>query len=516
MSLDIYQIIIINLGLLLLLSWGLGFISIAKMMKDKEALKESLQRARKQLNEALAIQQQNEKEELPTPLPAEASAPAASTEQDDNTDAEYDALVDTILKLTDSMSDKDERLKRIQSIKEQQEELIEKLQSNQPLSADQETALLDSTEEQDRLIKLLRNDLSITTDNLHDLQRKLHDARRSLKLAEMDREDSRLKANLKKLRMKNQALTEDLIRLQGSDKKAWNLQARNSKLVERVQSLSKDSMAQRNTIEQLNFQLRQQIQAEKELMEKVDHLEKQLDSEADNSKLAELDKDLKHVQEELERTLREKNFIESHMIELDKSIEEARKQEIQLEDDYGMTEDSLEDLRTQSESTTAPDTIEDGRSPEEIAKENKENKDKSLYNALTSFWSQHVPTPIVFVDNQYNRSNRFNRWTQIAIGEGNNSLLIGIDGELERSLAAGLLSMGDDKLKPRDLDKAISTLGRTITENIASNYFPNQRVTAPEFLRHEDAQVLMQHSKPAAEILTSSRKLPIYIALLED
>lgn len=516
MSLDLNQLIIINLILMLLLSWGFGFVSLSKMMKDKDALREALKKTREQLKEALAIEQEPEMAEHPEGeegITAEEAVEVLSDESD---------LINTILQLTDSMAEKEERLKKIEAIRAEQEDLIRRLSEQDNLSEEDKNLIIDNTKEQDQLIQMLQDDLSRSTQRLRDLQTQLNEARYALMNSERGRTDDRLKDNLRKLRLKNQALTDDLKRLQDSGRKAWNLQAKNIKLKDKIQTLTKESFEQRNTIEQLNFQLKQQINSENKLLNRVKDLEKKLSSEGDDNIIQELEEKLREANDELERTVREKEFIESHMLELDKNIESSLKKEEQIANTYAGMEE-MESIGTSHDinnypTEPIPDNVEDVRepTPEQQQQDARENKDKSLYNALTSFWSQYVPTPVSFVDNKNpNPQHKFDNWVQIRIGE-NSCLMLGIDSPLNMSLAHGLFDTPEDKLNATQLQDSLARMVKTITENMASNYFPDENLSSPEFMRHEDAEVTLQHSSPTAEILTTSRKLPIYIALIEE
>jgi CheY-specific phosphatase CheX len=513
LSINILYAILVNVGIILVVSWVLGLYFIFQLANDKNKLADQLKELRKQ---------------NPQPIPVKNESIAEGNNQDA---PDYSEL---LARMTLDIKEKEDRIAALMAIKNNQQEAKNNLQN--ATDDDTVSAYLEQLEadfeETERIIISLQEDLENSRREMKSMRTRLangdtHDLRISI----LEKTERRLKDENKKIRGTETQLAG---KLDTRNKQVNKLKANNQKLQKSLASLSNASKEQLAVIKKLHDQIERAQKLEDYQRKMIDDLEKRLTSEKGNAnnieKVGEMESELENIRDTLKRTLIEKEFIEEHMLELDESLEKARKTEDALaraQEEIASLEQKFPDYEPpamddasdndESASASSPDTlmvIERPPFTTEVPELLEVMENNRLFGSLMEFWTTLDLPPLNLVKNDNIPMLPIQNWVYITIGNNDYSVLLTVDEQLAKTLSTSIFNSSNNENGDDARKDTTGELCNVVAGTIATEMENDFSVSTPEHIDHETAKKWLTESTLVAETLASAQDKPIYIALM--
>lgn len=511
MNTSILLIIAINATILLAISWLLGGYFINSLIKERDALKKSLRSPNKPLTE------NNAENITPNTAPIEG-----------------DDLSSLLAEMAKDIEEKEDRIKRLLSLKNNQQTSKNHLQTldPNPEMASYLMQLEQDFEETSSIILSLQNELDLSRISMANMENGNYSNQgQQACIAALEKSEINMRNENKQLRSTGLQFAETL---DGRNKQIKRLQDNIKKLKQSIASLSTASQEQLNVIKKLHDQINRAEQLESHQNKLISELEKKLHSEKggsnDIAKVDEMEKELENLRDTLKRTLIEKEFIEEHMLELDDSLEKARETEAALarsQEKMSSLEEKFPEYTPEpaSESHINKDNENDSSHslaiptdrPEfitEIPELNNIIENNIVFGSTQEFWMTLDLPPLNMTDPQV--ISEMKHWVYITIGNDDYAVIMTIDEELATIISSALFkSSGNDKHGPSsDNNAAIEELGHIIVSTLATELDTNLSIGAPQHIPHPEAVAYLSNSAVVSEAYLSSRQKFAYAGFI--
>jgi hypothetical protein len=431
-----------------------------------------------------------------------------------------------------------QRIEALTRLHDQQQQLILNLSSEDAPRDAKKAAkqLIEESAKSALLITSLQDDLSRNKNNV-------------LRLAERVRDGNDLRVQLDDLKaieqsqqatinsLKNQVKTAQLSATpSNTPDKAGSNQAvdkNNKKLNEQVDTLTKNILKQRNYSLELRTKLEATSQREQEYVMQIKMLEDRFDEGVDSQLLANLETEIEQLKDELDRTLREKEFIETHLVTMDEMTDDTSETKEALERAYREIE-TLEKFfgefdETDTEKNQQADTphviveefseksnsIVDTR---EISKAKRNSVIKTssinLYSILDDFYSTLSDDHLELVAKSDIRvPSAIDQWVMVTLSE-QDILLCGMTKKLNGLLAQKMFVLTPEQLGEEELKDAIGELGNILGGNIVNTHYIESEVGLPKHIDTVEATNYLQAETILTENLLKSRVEFAYVSVI--
>ncbi|MGS2717772.1 chemotaxis protein CheX [Eionea flava] len=506
MSPNILIALLINLGIILVVSWVFGLIFIFRLAEEKNALAEQLKN----------------------------SGPAAPTKAIKTFDA--DAPIDyasLLEQMAFEIKEKEDRIAALMAIKENQLAAKEQLQnSNDDESIGLYLAQLEKDfEETEKIILALQKDLDNSQLAMKNMEEQLADEETyQLRISILEKTERRMRDENKKLRNTGTQLAE---KLDTRNKQVNKLKEDNKKLQKSLASLSSASQEQLAVIKKLHAQIDRAEKLEIYQRGLIEKLEGKLTTEKgndnDQEKVDQMEHELTRLKDTLKQTLIEKEFIEEHMLELDESLEKAKETEEALaraQEEIANLEEKFPEYEPPA---TPQDVIEESRQEDnddnnaiikhppfttEIPELMEVMENNRLFGSLMEFWATLDAPPLNFVRSEGIPVPLIPDWVSITIGDNDYLVLLTVDPELVKTLTTSIFSNEQEAKGDSEQRDTRGELCNVIAGTIATEMDNNFPVSTPEHIDQKTAKQQLVESTLVAEMLAIAQDKPIYVALM--
>ena len=496
--------IIINLILAIFaLSVG-GAYSLKKLSKERNAYKDSLLKTKKKLREAL---NQANKSSLTV------SAPVM-----DNMVEELKAEIK-------------ERERVIDALNAAQMEIEDAIKS---ISSDGE---LSSDEAKEKIASLI--ELNQTSSNMISTLR------------------DQIAAGYERIQKLTDANTANHISAEGkSNKKSNEL---NKKLVNTLRELTSKADLTGRSLKDSKLKLQMSKKIEQQLQAKIVTLENKSGLTTDESVLGELEQEIDDLKKELERTNREKELIEKHLLNMDKSLDDVDNVEEQLtraqleietlekyvaifddqldeqndnskienlddedldDEDVAMmsgdeavdlisthdsgSEDTIEDMRTLPQSRTITNVADD---------HDHDNDSYSIFPYVQEFYTKFINTSVTESDISVSQEDLSN-WIHIGIGDGA-TLAVGFSKGMANYIANELFKP-EGEPSGAEIKDAMGEFANVVAGGLAVDFFDGGSLAIPEHITAEDNQQIFAFTAVEKETGATKHGNSVYIGLVRS
>ncbi len=499
MSQNLLIAIIINIGILLVVSWIFGAYFISTLIKEKNAL----------ANNSLDTPKGNEPQDTP-----ETTEPPK----------DYSILLSNMAK---EIEEKEHRINTLQAIQNQHEQTKQQLQS--PESHNNLAAYLEQLEKNkektEHIILSLQADLDSSRETMARMQKNaISEQDQQVRIAALERSEIRLRDENKKLRITGMQIAETL---EARNHKIEHLQQDNKKLKKSIASLASASKEQLGVIKKLHDQIERAEQLEAHQQQLIEDLENKLRTEKsstnDEDKINIMEAELSDLRDTLKRTLIEKDFIEEHMLELDDSLEKAR----ETEEALSRAQAEIASLEKQFPQYQPPENDESENSQEisdassviavdrpifttDIPELNYIIDNNGVFGSVQAFWMTLDLPPLNMADPQ--PIPKMENWAYIGIGDKDYAVLMVIDDALAQTVSQAMFK--DQKETQSDTKDAIGELGNIIAGTLATELKNDFPVGVPEHISHQQAENILSTATVASEVFLSAKQKLFYVALI--
>jgi len=510
-----------NLAILLLASWVIGLFIFIRLIKDKEELEAALienRKKTKELKKALAAAQSNSPAP-PAPTPEFALEPVVI----DDDASLY--LLDAFNNLSNDLLEKEKQLALLAKLHTEQQHLLEDL-DNTPDSSDE---IMANHHETKKIIDKLQHDLTINKRVIQQLETKLREGQdRDGRIAVLEETERRLRVRVNQLKKNKEQATALADGLKKANDKKKALIRDNDMLKRNLKSLSNASKEQLATISKISSELERATNLEKHQRHVISELEIKLNTEKSTTNdavaVAALEEQLQLTSETLDRTLKEKEFIESHLLEMDKALEETKETEAALErarkeiETLEMYFPEFEPSVDASDATTETEghqplpqlTISEEDDPELFTAIN----DNRLFGILQEFWMTLDTPPLQLIsENNISRPKGLSYWVKTSIHDDEYFVVIGTNERLTEVVSKAMFDKTVAALEDNDLKDSLGELGNIIAGTLSNELNPEYVVGISKHLNNEEMDAELTNIAIATEVLMSANDQPLYIAL---
>lgn len=263
----------------------------------------------------------------------------------------------------------------------------------------------------------------------------------------------------------------------------------------------------------------------------IQELQTKLQYEKNNhpngANLTVLEKQLAEAQENLEKTVKEKETLEVYLLQMEDSLENAKETEAALE----RARKEIETLEMYFPEFADSDN-DDNETPEEQGEAYKplpsltiDEKadpelfgvvsDNRLYGILNEFWmSLDMPPLQVVSERNISRPKDLNFWSKTNLGKEAYWVLIGTNQSMCESLTKAIFNK-NSALSDDNFNKSTGKLGKVLAETLANELNPDFAVGTAEYLTEQNMQQALDKAAIAAELLVRANNQPLYICLVK-
>jgi myosin heavy subunit len=525
---EFITIIAVNLGILLVVSWVLGIFIFIGLLKEKSSLEAALQKSRDKLKKQKAATPQVQPESIPTLTQTEEKdfplSPVYSEQEDES--ALY--LLNTIDNLSNNLRDKEQQLSALSELHNKQQVLIEEQDSSQSLSMD----LLANHNESKVLIDKLETDLRNSQAMIESLESKLREGQdKDSRIAILEETEQRLRKRVDTLKDNEKKALLLADGLKKANAKNQRLTTDNNKLKQSIKDLANVSQEQMETIRKINNELDRVSRLELHQRSVINELEDQIKQISKHTgagsteELNALEEQLNHVNETLERTIREKEFVESHLMEMDKSLQNAKETEAALERarkeietlEMYFPEISNEDINVvKAAQETHKPLPQLAVSAEETPELFNIVADNRLFGILQDFWmTLDMPPLQMIAEKNVARPKKLECWVKTSVQNDEFFVTIGANQGLIKTLAKTMFNHTDNTINEKDMKDALGELGNVIAGTLCNELNPDYIVGISEHINCDDIETHLSQVAIASEVLVNASDMPLYINLVK-
>ncbi|GAA5316087.1 MAG: hypothetical protein AseanaTS_12920 [Candidatus Pelagadaptatus aseana] len=541
-------IIAINLGIFLVAAIIIGIGTYRQELKYRNRLKKLVHDLKDRLDEAL---QRNR--ELEGRLTNSAST---ASEPEQKHDVSREAGMNHALNsLRQQLQMRDQKIK-----------LLEEYSSRAP--GDDDKQLLGA------IVDDLRQELDSSRAHVESLERDVADTSilRS-RVSQLSKEEGRHRSIANTLRQKLDEARSRLSEVLHLSKRSERLQEDNQRLGDRVDELSSKAVhltAERDSLSAMYNELsnkesyqRKQIEMLEQQLESAYTPQEQNEPVTDSelqARVEELEAELDEVRNELERTLKEKTMVETHMISMDKAASklDQREEELQrlkkehetLEMHFLMDQEQRE---TSASSTAGADkavgdsgeldfeALEQAikqdnvefvgqrvgspkqqnievieKSPNKL--KNTDAYDSPLFSSISEFWEKFIDAneEVAIISTAVpNKPSRLSLWTYVWIGDEDLGIILGLDRDLSERVTAVLFDKEEANLQEDEVVDSVGEMTNIVAGFVANNLGDSRKLSAPKHIQREELDQLMFYMKTSAEILVGTQSGRLYLGTIE-
>jgi len=323
---------------------------------------------------------------------------------------------------------------------------------------------------------------------------------------------AQLADGLKKAKGKNQTLMRD-----------------NYQLKENIKKLSSASDKQLALIKKISDELEKATQLEQYQNQTIAELKQRLNTEQQHDKgsdkAKELEQELQDMNDKLERTLREKEFIESHLIEMDKTLEESKQVETAIDQSstkIAAIEESYPDFEVDTAALAEPVkqwhindplpkmALDTGTYPElgDIVNHNR------LFGIVHEYWNSYETPPMhLIAEGDITRPDDLEHWITTPLGHNQFSIVIGMHVNIAKTLKqfASQKPENKDITLEETLIKASQKIAKTLIEELNGDY----TLEKSRYTNRQGVSEILKSASVATESLQESKSHSIYAALIQ-
>ncbi len=517
-STSLITIIAANLGMLLLISWVVCVAIFVRLSSHKEELEQALIEARKKLKEAKKHSPQAQNTvTTETPSPLETLEMEEGEELDDE-DSIY--LLEALNNMSEDLREKDEQLAILAELHTEQQARLENLQNSD--SEESSDDLIAHHQKTESIINKLQHDLTISQRVIAQLESKLRDGKgKDSRIAILEETEKRLRDRVKSLKKHKD---QSVLLIEGLRK----ANSENDKLKRNIKQLTQATQEQLATINKITTELERITRLENHQRNLIEELEVKLQaarsSPGSGQKVYKLERQLEETQATLARTIKEKEFISSHLIEMDKALEKSKE-----------TEEALERARKEIETLEmyfpefasdepaekqASDTTTHKPLPIFAVDKEKEPKlfhiveDNRLFGILQDFWMTLDTPPLrLAAKKNISRPQSLNYWVKTSIHSDEFFVAMGASESLTKALGKAMFEKDIESLSNSDLKDALGELGNVIAGTLANELNPSYIVGISEHLNNKSMEEELNSIAVVTEVLMMAGDEPLYISL---
>jgi CheY-specific phosphatase CheX len=373
------------------------------------------------------------------------------------------------------------------------------------------------------IIKELQDDLERSRSAVANMEKDMQEGQgQAARISALEKAERRMRDENKKLRRKLQEPHPTQHQLTKMTKE-------NKRLKHTVKKLATASNEQQAMIKNLHNEIERATQLEQHQRDLISDLEKRLEEEKtnvqDSQKIETMEKELTNMQETLERTLIEKDFIEKHMLELDDSLEKAKETEAALErarKEIETLEQFFPDFETETElpsEHTVPTSVlpvpERPVFETDIPELNNIMEDNRLFGSLQEFWITLDTPPINLHSTQnINIPSSINDWVHTTIGENDYSVLLGMSSDLVEMVTQAIFKGEEGKNEDSERKDTIGELANIVAGTLATELNNNFPVGIPVHIDASRANTMLEQSSVVTEMIATAHEQPIYATLI--
>lgn len=496
---QIYPIIIINLSILLIASWCFAFFIIRKLSKESQGAKEP--------------NTKNKKE-----APSNADVDTDSIEE----------FSETLNQLKDQFEVKKENLSTLEDLNNQQEASLAMWQSddNKEVYNDIKSQLKQSQ----ALIDQLQNDVDKSQLTIELLENQVLDSEfQSNRINILEKSEKRLKKQMTANKGNDEKLQQLADGLKTAKRKNQTLSRDNYQLKQNINKLSNASDKQLALIKKISNELEKASQLEEYQNQKISQLQKRLTSEkaqdSDSNATKTLEKELQEMNDKLERTIREKEFIESHLIEMDKTLEKSKEVEAAID----QSTEKISDIEKTYPEFEVDDTVLKSAEAEEPpttilpkmdidSKANPELNNivshKRLFGIMHEFWNSFETPPMhLLAEENITRPENLHHWVTTPLGYNQLSVVIGLHSGL-----ATILQTLEGKKQENDalsIEETLVKMGQKTAQTLVQELNNDYTINNSQYSDKQTIENLLINAAVATETLQESKNEPLYAAIIQ-
>ena len=517
MDVSFLSTIAINLGAMLVATWVIGFLIFRKLIQDRNKLEKAVQNLRKK--ESKSKKPPPQKKDYPLSPIYDASKPSTSTD-------EIEAIFSAVDTLKEDNSKKASKIAHLNKLHSQQKNNFEQLDNTEGLED-----LVESHEQSLDIINQLEDDLTESQTKIAALESQLkNNIDKDGRISILEKNEERLQNRVSQLNEQQDHVNRLADSLKNANEKNQKLRKENQQLHVNIKKMAYASDEQLALIRKISKELDKASQLEQYQQRMIDDLTEKLKQEKihdeDSESVKQLENQLKDTQEVLQRTLIEKDFIESHLIEMDKSLEKSKETELALEQaqkklqsvekNYpDFTEQKHPDIHTSSNDS------EEKKPPLprlEITKDNNPElfsaiEDNRLFGITQEFWMTLDAPPLkIESDNNIYVPNNLDNWIKTDVSKEGLSIYIGTN-DVSANIISKAMFGNNAQSNKKD---ALGELGNIIAGNFANELNPEYTVGIPSHLSKNDFIEETDKLAVATEVLLTANKEPVYLALAQQ
>jgi hypothetical protein len=462
-------------------------------------------------------------------------------------------------------------LKKQLQVRDEKIALLEEFKNKRTDIPDADAELLND------VVEGLKLELELSRDQIEVLEREVADTRilRS-RVSVLSQEEDRHRSMANKMRDKLKDASHRLSDMMHLSKKAENLQRDNVKLDARVTELSGKTANLTVERDKLSAMLNEVSNKERFQRKRITQLERALDQvhsdqvkaeqrnaeppEADADLLAKievLESELEEVRGELERTLKEKAMIETHMVAMDNAattLEQKEEEFERLKKEHETLELHFLMEDTENKGSTIVDArglpaaqqgftveledalLDEGNEPpvlttvadEEsvgIHKDGDPRKIKNseayaspLFLSVSEFWAKFIDAKdevVILSTSVPHKPSRLCMWTYVSIGNEELGIILGLDYDLSRRVSSVLFDKIESDLAEEDVADSIGEMTNIVAGFVANNLGDRRVLSAPKLVTRDEIDQLSFYMKTSAEILVGTQHGRLYLGTIK-
>lgn len=496
---QLYPIIVINLSIVLIASWVFGYIIIAKIIKENKALKNT------------AGSENLKPKEAPV---------------------ENEALSDTLDQLRKQFEERQINLSSFEALHEQQKLSLEMWNKEEEHDQEAYSQLVEQHNKSEALIKQLQEDIKESHLTIETLDNQLVDSdMQSTRIGILEQSEKRLKRQISANKKNELQIAQLAEGLQKAKSKNQTLLREKRQLKENIKKLTNASEKQLALIKKISDELEKASQLEQYQNQTIAELQKKIvkenASDSGSEKSKELEQELKDMTEKLERTMREKEFIESYLIEMDKTLEESNEAEKAIDEsrdkiaeiektypDFEVDETALSGGTAEPVSAANTPlsklTVDEDNYPELV---NIVNHNR-LFGIINEYWNAKETPPIHLVsEKDITRPTTISHWLSTPLGHNNLTIVIGIHNDLAETLQQ--LIAQEPETQGANLEEALMSMGQKTAAALLEDLNDEYNLEASSYSGSGSLDEVLLNASVAAEALQESKNQPLYIALIQ-
>lgn len=237
MNPEYLNVILINVGLLLIASWVLSFLIFSRQIKDKSELEARISELKKKLKEAKAKARENKLSSQLREQDPNYPLAAITTDEDEEEDPDANYLLHTIDQLNNELLAKDQKLAALTALHEQQQQMVDDFDAEN--SAEMVKEFRTKQQETQAIVYQLRSDLQISQKTIRELEIKLREGQdKDGRIAILEETEKRLRNRLRAAKESGEQTSALVEGLRKANDKNKHLKRENQQLMANIRKMT--------------------------------------------------------------------------------------------------------------------------------------------------------------------------------------------------------------------------------------------------------------------------------------